>query len=165
MLGRIVGLFGVRGELKVAPSTIGEAAIRVGLPVRLEFDDARGGTRTLTISQLRAHKRALLARFENIASPSDAEELVGAHLWTARENAPLAEDEYFDDDLIGCRLVQAERPLGTVRAVRHYPAQDMLELENGALVPLVRAFVREIDVAAGIVRVDLPEGLVEGEPL
>jgi 16S rRNA processing protein RimM len=164
MLGRIVGLFGVRGELKVAPSAIGESAIRGGLNVILRFDDGRS-TRTLRVSTMRPHNRRLLVRFDELASADDAEVVVGAQLWAGRENAPLAQDEYFDEDLIGCRLVQEGRTIGEVRAVLHYPAQDLLELASGALVPLVRAFVREIDVAARIIRVELPEGLVEGEPL
>jgi len=95
----------------------------------------------------------------------DAERIIGGDLFADRDQAPLAENEYFDADLIGCRLIQGERSLGSIRAVHHYPAQDVLELENGALVPLVRAFVREIDLGAREVRVELPPGLVEGEPL
>jgi len=91
--------------------------------------------------------------------------LRGAEVWTARDNAALAENEYLDDDLIGCALVEGDRSIGIVRAVRHYPAQDVLELDGGALVPLVRAFVREIDVGARVIRVELPPGLVEGEAL
>ena len=86
-------------------------------------------------------------------------------VWTLREHAPLGDGEYFDEDLIGCRLIEGERILGNVAAVRHYPAQDVLELEGGKLVPLVAAFVRSIDVQARVVRVELPPGLIEGEPL
>ena len=92
------------------------------------------------------------------------EPLVGALLIVPRADIPLGEREYFDEDLIGCRLLQGERVVGTVRAVRHYPAQDMLELEGGALVPLVAEFVRDVDLAARVLRVELPAGLVEGEP-
>lgn len=138
--------------------------MRPGLEVTLRFDDARAARR-LTVVRARRHKRGLIVGFAEISNASDAEQVVGGDVGTERQNAPLAEDEYYDEDLIGCRLMQGERMLGNVVAVRHYPAQDVLELEGGALVPLVRAFVREIDLAARIVRVELPPGLVEGEPL
>jgi 16S rRNA processing protein RimM len=107
----------------------------------------------------------MVVRFAEIASANDAEECVGAEIWTTRDNAALAEDEFLDDDLVGCALVQTGRTIGVVAAVRHYPAQDVLELESGAMVPLVRAFVREINVRERVIRVELPPGLVEGEAL
>jgi 16S rRNA processing protein RimM len=130
----------------------------------LRFEDGRE-ERQLTITQARKQKRLWIVRFGAIETADDAESLVGAELWTARDNAALAENEYLDDDLIGCALLQDERTIGLVRAVRHYPAQDVLELDGGALVPLVGAFVREIDVDARVIRVQLPPGLVEGEAL
>lgn len=164
MLGRVVGTFGVHGELKLMPSSIGEDAVREGTAVTLRFEDGRA-ERALKIGQARAHKRLIVLRFGQIQSADDAQELVGAEVWTSRENAALAEGEYLDVDLIGCSVVEAERTVGRVTAVRHYPAQDMLELEGGALVPLVRAFVRAIDLRERVIRVELPPGLIEGEAL
>ncbi len=48
--------------------------------------------------------------------------------------------------------------------VAHYPAQDVLLVDvgaRGAMVPLVSAFVRAIDVAAKRIVVDLPDGLLD----
>ncbi|MGH7715527.1 MAG: ribosome maturation factor RimM, partial [Vulcanimicrobiaceae bacterium] len=138
--------------------------VRKGLTVLLRFEDDRA-ERELKIAHVRAHKRLMIVRFTQIQSADDAQELFGAEIWTDRENAALAEGEYLDADLIGCTLVQSERTIGRVATVRHYPAQAVLELEGGSLVPLVRAFVRDIDVRERIIRVELPPGLVEGETL
>jgi 16S rRNA processing protein RimM len=154
----------VRGELKLMPSTIGEDAVRKGTAVTLRFEDGRA-ERTTRITHVRAHNRRMVVRFAEIASANDAEECVGAEVWTTRDNAALAENEFLDDDLVGCAVVQTGRMIGVVAAVRHYPAQDVLELEGGAMVPLVGAFVREIDVRERVIRVELPPGLVEGEAL
>jgi 16S rRNA processing protein RimM len=132
--------------------------------VTLRFDDGRA-PRPAGIRAFRPHKRGAVVAIEGVDTTGDAQPLIGAWLWTARENARLGEGEYLDADLIGCRLLDGERTLGSVAAVRHYPGQDVLELESGALVPFVRAFIREIDLAARTVRVELPRGLVEGEPL
>lgn len=154
----------MRGELKIAPTRVGEDALRTGL-VLFARAPREGSDRELKVAHARAHKRQLIIAFEAIKRSEDAEDLVGSELFTRRANIALSENEYYDDDLVGCRLVQGERELGSVLAVRHYPAQDVLELGDGKFVPLVAAFVRSIDVDAKIVRVDLPAGLLEGEPL
>lgn len=161
-LGRFVGVFGLKGELKLLPSRVGEDALHDGIAVMLRFP--KGVAREARITSLRAHKNGLVATLEGISSANDAEPLVGASLMVMRATVPLAQGEYFDDDLIGCRIVEGERTLGVVRSVLHYPAQDVLELEEGALVPLVGEFIRDIDLGARTVRVELPPGLVEGEP-
>jgi 16S rRNA processing protein RimM len=57
--------------------------------------------------------------------------------------------------------------LGRVTGVEHFPAQDMLLVGPArAMLPLVRAFVRSIDVAARRIVVDVPPGLIDpGEAL
>jgi len=112
------------------PSSIGEDAIRNGMPVTLRFEDGRTECE-IKITQARKQKRLVIARFATITTADDAERLVGAELWTTRDKAALAQNEYVDGDLIGCALVQGDRPIGIVRTVRHYPAQDMLELDSG----------------------------------
>ena len=149
--------------MKILATRVGEDALSPGLEVTLRFEDARA-PRSLRISATRRHKSLQLASFDGAENASDAEPLVGASVEVSRSAIELAENEYFDDDLIGCTVLQEGRPIGTVARILHYPAQDVLQLEGGALVPLVRAFVRDVDPAARIVRVELPPGLVEGEP-
>ena len=164
MLGRVAGIFGVRGELKIAATRVGEDALREGLSVVLRGEPA-SAVRETTIANVRRHKGHAVVTLEGIARAELAEELIGATVWTPRENVVLAAGEYYDEDLIGCRIVEAGRSLGSVRAVRHYPAQDVLELDHGSFVPMVSAFVRRIDLDARVIDVELPPGLVEGDPL
>jgi 16S rRNA processing protein RimM len=158
--GRVAGVFGLRGELKIAPSRIGEDALRPGLEVRARLRD--GAERTLRIRSLRRHQGRPLVAFDGVEDATAAEPLVGATLTIDRADVDLAADEYFDDDLIGCALVDAGgATLAQVAAVEHYPAQDVLRLETGAIVPLVRAFVKDVDVGAKRILVDLPPGLLD----
>ena len=46
-----------------------------------------------------------------------------------------------------------------VERVEHYPASDMLVVE-GHMVPMVRAIVREIELARGESSIDPPAGLL-----
>gem|GEM_PF-4719164 len=117
------------------------------------------------IARARRHKAHIIVALGGVARAESAQALAGASMWTSHDNVVLREGEYYDEELIGCRIVQAGRELGVVRAVHHYPAQDVLELERGALVPMVSAFVRNVDLGARVIDVDLPLGLVEGEPL
>jgi 16S rRNA processing protein RimM len=159
--GRIVGAFGLAGELKVDPSRIGDDALRAGLAVTLRFDDGR--TQAATVAAVRRHKGRPLIRLAEIADVDAAERLGHADLLLARADAPLGEGEYYDDDLVGCRLIDpsgAER--GTVVAVAHYPSQDMLVVgSTRILLPLVRAFVARVDVERREIHVTVPPGLLD----
>ena len=70
----------------------------------------------------------------------------------------LAEGEFLVDDLLGCEVVDGERPVGRVSDVLLLPSADTLEVERpGAdplLVPLIGDAVRNVDTSAGKVDVD-----------
>ena len=156
----MAGVFGLRGELKVVASRIGEDALRAGLDVRARLCD--GAERTLRIRSLRRHQGRPLVAFEGVDDANGAEVLVGATLHVDRDDVELEAGEYFDDDLAGCALVDASgATVGRVVAVEHYPAQDVLLLERGAMVPLVRAFIKDVDVRAKRILVDVPPGLLD----
>jgi 16S rRNA processing protein RimM len=157
----VAGVFGLRGELKVAPSRIGEDALAAGLALRAVLAD--GTSREMRVRSLRRHQGRPLLAFEGVDDASAAQTLVGAALFVDRAAVALGEGEYFDDDLVGCALVDvAGTVLGDVVAVEHYPAQDVLLVgPSRAMVPLVRAFVRGIDVTARRITVDVPAGLLD----
>jgi 16S rRNA processing protein RimM len=76
----------------------------------------------------------------------------GAKLAIARVTLPpLAdEDEFYVFQLVGLRVEEeGGRLLGQVRDVLEYPANDVLELDSGASLPLVEACVRQVDLAGG----------------
>jgi len=112
---------------------------------------------------MRRHQESLLLSFEGIASPEEARMLTNSSLYAGVRDIPLGAGEYLDRDLIDCELVDpAGRRLGRVVDVQHFPAQDCLVVDpGGQYVPLVKAFVRAIDIAARTIEVDLPEGLLE----
>ncbi len=159
VVGKLTGVFGVRGELKCRPTPPDGEAFAVGRSFALGAAD---GARQLRCRSVRRHHEKLLVAFEGIDSPEAARELAGAELFAERADVELGPDEYFDADLIGLRLLdEAGRELGRVSGVQHFPAQDCLVVGSaGALVPLVKAFVRRVDLAAGTIVTTLPEGLL-----
>lgn len=160
-VGKLGGVFGVRGEIKCVPSTLGEAVFVVGATFAL---GAEPDARELRCTGARRHHEKLLLAFEGIATPEDVRAFVGRTIYARAPNVTLAPGEYLDADLIGMRLVDAtERELATVVAVQHFPAQDCLVVgPQRALVPMVKAFIRRVDLSTRTIVVDLPDGLLEG---
>jgi 16S rRNA processing protein RimM len=74
----------------------------------------------------------------------------GAELAVRRESLPpLPEDSYYVADLIGMEVVDSTGAgAGSVRDVLPGPANDVLELDSGQLLPLVDECVREVDLVA-----------------
>jgi 16S rRNA processing protein RimM len=160
--GRIAGVFGLRGELKLDASRIGDDALRAGLAATLHTRD--GATRAVTIAAVRRQKGRPLIRITGIEDADAAQALVGAHVTIAAGEAALGAGEYFDADLIGCRLIDAEgHERGVVVDVLHYPHQDLLAIgAERALLPLIAAFIANVDVARKEIRVTVPAGLLDG---
>jgi 16S rRNA processing protein RimM len=152
-------VFGVRGELKCRPVPGSTEAISSGKTYALGL--APDAPELRCVAARRHHERLLLT-FEGVASPEAARAFVGLDLYANAGDVELGPGEYLDADLVGLRLIAEDgSELARVTAVRHFPAQDCLVVAPGdALVPLVKAFIREIDVAAGTIRVSLPPGLL-----
>ncbi len=115
----------------------------------------------LRITQVREHKGRLLLTFEGLDDAIAAGRFVGSTLFAPRADIRLDAGEYLDRDLVGCAVIDSVgKRLGTVERVDHYPANDMLVVD-GALLPMVGAFIELVDIAGKMVRVaDLPAGLL-----
>jgi 16S rRNA processing protein RimM len=87
----------------------------------------------------------------------------GTELAVARETLPeLGEEEYYVFQLVGLAVEEEEgRLLGRVRDVLEYPANDVLELDTGASLPLVEACVRQVDLDGG--RIVVASGFAQPE--
>jgi 16S rRNA processing protein RimM len=164
-VGRLKRTRGNRGEL------IGE--IYSSQPGRAEklkevMLDVDGRRRLARIESFWLHDGRPVFKFAGIDSISDAELWQGADVLAPEaERAGPADGEYSHADLIGCSVVPegAGQPVGVVRGVEDYGGTPLLRLEAAdgreILVPFARSICREIDVAAKIIRVQLPDGLMD----
>lgn len=161
-IGRIAGIFGLRGELKCDPTTSGRTVFSVGATLRCTID---GHSQNLKLAGVREHKGRLLVRFEGVDDATSAQALIGAMFFAPRERLDVASDEYLDIDLVGCEVFATDgKRYGTVERVEHYPLNDML-IVDGRMLPMVKAFIREIDIAARRIVVDVPPGLLDDDAL
>jgi 16S rRNA processing protein RimM len=105
--------------------------------------------------------RRPIVRLDGCGERKAAEALQGKELLVPRSEAPaLEEDEWWEEDLVGCRVHDAEREVGTVRRLLGLPSVDVLEVvrvdgQPDLLVPLVADAVRSVDVTRGKIDIDL----------
>lgn len=118
----------------------------------------------LTLADLRRAGSAWVARFQEITDRAAAEALRGTALVVDTGDLPAEEDAWYPHELVGLAVHGTDGDvLGTVRAVEHPPAHDVLVVSTTAgaevRVPFVRAIVPEVDVTSARVVVDPPAGL------
>jgi 16S rRNA processing protein RimM len=154
-IGRVARAHGIRGEVVIVTHDAESEVLG-----RIEALWL-GGTERRVLAA-RDTQRGWLIQLEGIATRNDAEALRGQAVEVDRATLELDEDDILLGDLVGCqvRLVDGT-PWGTIAAVEA-GLQDRLVIHDGELermLPLVDEFVRDIDLEAGVVTVDPPEGL------
>lgn len=163
-VGAIANTHGLRGEVKVYPTTDDPARYR-----ELEEVIADTGKQqmTLELERVRFFKQMVIVKFKGIDDINDAEKYKGAKLYVTRENAlDLGEDEYFVADLVGLRAETEEgEELGTLKDILQTGANDVYVIRQGngkdLLVPAIRDCVKKIDTENGRIVVHLLPGLRE----
>ena len=173
LVGRIGKPHGVRGEVTIDVRS-DEPERRFAPGSSLISRPPKGsafGLEALTVASSRWHQQVLLVTFEELSDRTAAEGARGTLLYAAipDDESPEDPDEYYDHQLIGLTAYDLEgRELGTVTAVVHGGAQDLLTVRRpdggDGLVPFVKALVPEVDVAGGRVVVADRPGLVTPLP-
>jgi 16S rRNA processing protein RimM len=145
--------------MKCDPTAAGRIVFSVGASIRCER--AGNAASMLRVIGVRPHKGRLLVRAEGVDDAVAAKAYAGAVLYAPRAQLDVAAGEFLDADLIGCRVVGVDGiDYGAVEAVEHYPASDMLVVA-GSMIPMVRAHVRNVDVASRCITIDPPAGLFD----
>lgn len=153
-VGQIVGVWGLKGYVKVAPLVNFPSPFESGRRLRLNDD-------WVTIEDAVWQKDRPYLKLSGVGSPEAARALQWKYLEAQAEDIELAEDEYRTEDLIGLRVeTEDDEVLGTVKEVLHLPAHDVLVVGE-IMIPAVKAFVLKVDVAGGVIAVRLIEGMRE----
>lgn len=161
-VGAIAGAYGVNGEVRLKSFCADPAAIE-DYDLTTE-DGARGFTVTLT----RAIKNGFVANMTGVASKEEADALKGTRLYATRDQLPeLPDDEYYHNDLIGLEVYDTGGTLlGSVKSVMNHGASDLLEIQGAklkdtVLLPFTMEAVPTVDLSAGRIIADPPEGLID----
>ena len=163
-IAKIVKPRGLRGELV--------AELLTDFPER--FENLKkvigvrpdGGRRDLRIEDAWFQKDRVVLRFEGIDSIEQADTLRDIEICVPQsETVELDADEYFDWQLEGCEVKtnDGER-IGKVREVMRTGGTENLVVDGDGrdyLIPFAGSICTEVDVEGKLIRVDLPEGLLE----
>ena len=157
LMGRVLGAFGVRGELKVDSFSDPAGAILRYRPWTLR--GAGGVERTLDGVRGRETAKGVVASLPGVDDRDAAEALRGTEILVPRSALPPpGPDEYDWVDLEGLRVVTLEGvALGTVSHLLATGANDVLVVrgDRERMVPFVQPqFVKAVDFGSGTITVD-----------
>ncbi len=161
-IGRIVGVHGIRGYLKLYSFAESPELFAPGECIRLQRRCGR--PQIMTIRDFQAHGNSCRIALEGIDDRESAYALLDADLYIERSALPdPEEDAWYRHDLIGLDVFGIDGAyIGRIENIFATGSNDVLVVENrGAetLVPAIKSVVLEVDLAAGRMTVDLPEGL------
>ena len=163
-LGRINGVWGTRGWIKVFSDTDPPEAIFDYQPWLLDESD-----QTLAVAEWRRQGPRLVARVEGVDSPEAATALVGKELSAPRSSLPTLEPgQYYWADLVGSEVVNLEGHVyGRIERLVATGANDVIEVtgDHGTtLIPFIpELYVKSVDLAAERVTVNWPLDWLDDE--
>ena len=163
-VGIIASTHGVRGEVKVYPTTDDPRRFRRLKEVVLDTGKEK---MNLEIEGVKFFKQFVILKFKGLDNINDIEKYRQKSLYVTRKNAVrLQRDEYFIDDLIGLKVQDEDgKELGTVKDVIETGANDVYEVEmadgKSLLLPAIKQCILNVDVENGTMQVHVLEGLLD----
>ena len=155
LMGRVAGLFGVKGWVKVHSYTRPREAI-------LDYDTWQlklaGSWREFEVAEGRMQGAGVIARLKGIEDRDAAARLVGVDIAIDRPQLPaLKRGEVYWADLEGMKVINLDGvEFGTVSYLFETGANDVMVVqgERERLLPYIASVIREVDLANRTVRVD-----------
>lgn len=156
VLGRISGLFGVRGWIKIHSFTEPREAILGYGNWRVGHED---DWKSAQLAEGKRHGKTVIARLEGIDDRDAASELVNNLIGVPRSTLPAtADDEHYWSDLEGLQVVHRDGTLlGRVDHLLETGANDVLVVrgDREILIPYVKNdVIEDVDLAEGVIRVN-----------
>lgn len=162
-VGVISSTHGVRGEVKVFPST--DDVKRFKKLKKVILDTGREHL-PLEVESVKFFKQFAIVKFKGIDNINDIEKYKGKSLLVDRENAvKLRKDEYFIADMIGLQVYTEDgEAFGVLKDVLETGANDVYiidSLKHGeVLVPAIKQCILDVDIEGQKMTIHLMEGLV-----
>lgn len=162
-VGVITQTHGVRGEVKVFPTT--DDVNRFKKLKQIILDTGKE-TKPLEIQSVKFFKQFVILKFKGIDNINDIEKYKRCSLYVTREHAvALEEDEYFIADMIGMEVCTEDGNIfGTLKDVIETGANDVYVIENAehgeVLVPAIKECIRSVDIEKGQMMIHLMDGLI-----
>lgn len=164
-VGRLVNTHGLRGEVRIVPTTdFPDQRFRKGNELFL-FHPSLAEPLKLKITARRTHKDFEILSFDGFSNINDVEKYKGGELKIPEESLmELEEDEFYIHQLVGCEVVSDQgEELGTIVDVIQPGANDVWVVKGKRgeiLLPYIDECIKEVDIANKRVVCHLMEGLL-----
>ncbi|HAT01828.1 MAG TPA: 16S rRNA processing protein RimM [Oribacterium sp.] len=165
-VGTIVTTHGLKGEVKVYPTTEDPARFLDLKKVWLDFSGSMDQMKRLEIASVRFQKNMVLLTFKGITNVDDVLPFRQKDLYIDRaDGLPLAEGQYYVGDLIGIKVISDEGvELGTVKELFETGANDVLVVKTSGkdlLIPYIPQCILDKQPEKGFMTVHLLPGLLD----
>lgn len=163
-VGVISSTHGVRGEVKVFPTTDDAARFKKLKNVILDTGKEQI---PLEIEGVKFFKQFAILKFKGIDNINEIEKYKGKSLLVERKDAvKLKKDEYFIADMIGMDVfTEDEERLGILKNVIETGANDVYEVElldgGDVLIPAIKQCILNVDIENQKMTVHLLDGLMD----
>ena len=163
-VGVISSTHGVRGEVKVFPTTDDVKRFKRLKEVIL---DTGKEELVLEIEGVKFFKQFVILKFKGFDNINEIEKYKTKSLYVTRANAVrLRKDEYFIADLQGLTVInEEEQVIGTLRDVMETGANDVyiVDMTDGreVLIPAIKECILNVDVEGGKIQIHIMDGLLD----
>ena len=163
-VGVITSTHGIRGEVKVFPTTDEPERFR---DIKCLFLQTKNERMELEVAGVKFFKQMVILKFKEFDSINDVEKYKGCELYVSRDQAvPLEENEYYIADLIGMEVrLEDGNLLGTLKDVLETGANDVYCVETKnygeVLIPAIKQCIIKVEVEEGRMTVRLLPGLID----
>jgi len=143
LIARIISIYGKNGFLKI--TSFSDFPDRF-FDLRKVFIDFFDDKKEFLVEKVEKAKDFFIIKFKNFDSDTDARILIGKDIFVSSEDAvKLPENYYFTHDFLGCKVYRNNMEFGSIKEVLHYPANDVLVIENHegseVLIPAVAGYI------------------------
>lgn len=152
---------GVRGDIKVRSFTEDKASL-----AKFDVLYIEPNYTAIKLKQKFPNQDGFVAQVEGIADRDQAIAVKGLKLFVKREQLPEPDqDDFYIADLEGLKVIDTDNnSIGIIKAVHNFGAGDVLEVllhearkpvGREVMIPFEESFVPDVDIVAGVVKVDL----------
>lgn len=161
-VGKILGVRGIRGELKVENWT---DSLETFCSIKNIFIDLNSSP--LDVSALRIHKSHILMKLDSVNDRNTAEKLVSKTLYAYREDIPINDDRYFIEDLKGSKVIdyKSNKIYGILKDVINTGANDIYVVGQKSnkeyLVPIIEGTIKNISIETNQIYINPIRGIFD----
>lgn len=154
-IGAIVGVHGIKGEVKVKSFTEPDTNVD-----KYGAVENKSGNQKFELKVVGHSKELLRVKIKGVNDRTTAETLIGSGFYINRDVLPELddEDEFYEADLIGLEVRQNNQVIGTVAGLYNFGAGEIIEIKlksTGKLemLPFTKAYVPDIKMSDGYITV------------